>query len=108
MIAVYYDDPTQIPQEDLRSAAGIALAPGASFIGDDKVCELAIPAGRVAVLRFKGPYAEMEGAYKWLFGTWLAQSGEEVANQPVYEGYLNDPRHVAPSDLLTDIYLPLK
>ncbi|MBY0331508.1 MAG: GyrI-like domain-containing protein [Acetobacteraceae bacterium] len=33
-----------------------------------------IPAQRVAVLRFKGPSAELEGAYEWLYGTWMPGS----------------------------------
>ncbi len=108
MVGVYHDDPAQVPQADLRADAGIVLAPDLSITDDDVAHEVILPAGRTAVLRFKGPYAEMEGAYKWLFGSWLAQSGEEVADRPSYEEYLNDPSQVAPAELLTDIYLPLK
>jgi hypothetical protein len=39
---------------------------------------------------------------------WLALSGEEVEDAPVFEEYLNNPREVSPQDLMTDIYLPLK
>jgi len=108
LIGVYHDDPAEVPEADLRADAGIVLAPDISIAGDEMASELVVPAGRAAVLRFKGPYAEMEGAYKWLFGIWLPQSGEEVADRPSYEEYLNDPREVVPSELLTDIYLPLK
>jgi AraC family transcriptional regulator len=50
----------------------------------------------------------MKGAYRWLLGAWLPQSGYEPDDDPIFEAYLNNPQHVAPTDLLTDIHLPLK
>lgn len=49
----------------------------------------------------------MRAGYQWLYGEWLVRSGLEPADAPVFEEYLNNPRDTAPSDLLTDIYLPL-
>jgi AraC family transcriptional regulator len=60
------------------------------------------------VLHHKGPYAELERAYAWLYGTWLPQSGEEAADRPVFEEYLNNPRALPPQEWLTDICLPLQ
>lgn len=70
--------------------------------------ETEIAGGRYAALRYKGPYAAMRSAYQWFYGPWLAQSGEEPADVPVFEEYLNNPRDTAPAELLTDIYLPLR
>ncbi|MCY1240118.1 GyrI-like small molecule binding domain protein [compost metagenome] len=64
--------------------------------------------GRYAVLRHKGPYADMPNAYQWLYGTWLPQSGREIRDSLMFEKYLNNPREVAPTELLSEIYLPLK
>jgi AraC family transcriptional regulator len=50
----------------------------------------------------------MKGAYRWLLGIWLPQSGYEPDDDPIFEAYLNNPQHVAPADLMTDIHLPLK
>jgi AraC family transcriptional regulator len=105
-IGVYYDDPFAVKEEDLRSRAGLVV--DAAFNLEAPLIETNLPGGRHAVLRHKGPYATMRAAYQWFFGTWLAQSGEEVEDAPVFEEYLNNPREVAPSELLTDIYLPLK
>lgn len=60
------------------------------------------------MLRHKVPYADMKAAYQWLYGVWLAQSDREVGDAPVFEEYLNNPRDTAPTELLTDIYLPLR
>ena len=65
-------------------------------------------AGQYAVLRFKGPYQHLHKAYQWLFGDWLPQSGYLPANTPVMEVYLNNPRQVPASELLTDICLALE
>ena len=70
--------------------------------------ERVIPGGRYAVILHVGPYAELEHAYKWLYGVWLAQTGEEPGNAPVVEAYLNDARVVRPTDLETEIWLPLR
>jgi len=55
-----------------------------------------------------GPYAELERVYRWLYGTWLAQSGEEPADAPTIEAYLNDARVVPPTGLRTEIWLPFR
>ena len=104
-LALYLDNPDDVPEDQLRSYAG------AEFRGDaipDGMEELAIPGGKTAVLTYKGPYSGLEAAYRSLFGNWLPESGEEPADQPCYEIYLNDPRETAPEELLTEICLPLK
>ena len=108
MMAVYFHDPDNTPEQDLRSLAGLTLALEKQPSLEAPFEQYQIDAGKYAVLHFKGPYADMHSAYRWFFGTWLAESGYEVADKPPFEEYLNDPRQVPPSELLTDIYMPLK
>ena len=61
-----------------------------------------------AVLRHKGPYANMGAAYRWLYGTWLPASGRSIRDEVMFEAYLNNPREVPPNELLTEICLPLQ
>jgi AraC family transcriptional regulator len=103
MVGIYPDDPNAIQSERLHSQAGAIL--GADIPPD--VRSATIHGGDYALLRHKGPYADMHAAYLWLFGTWLPQSGREAADAPVLEEYLNSPRDTAPIELLTDLYLPL-
>lgn len=105
-VGIYYDDPGQVKPEALRSEAAISVAPGTEMDGD--IHPIDLPGGRYAVLTHKGPYAELETAYKWLYGTWLPSSGEEPDDRPCYEEYLNDPRNLPPAEWLTEICLPLK
>lgn len=103
---IYYDDPAAVACENLHSDACIEITDGFTPTGEYTLKHT--PGGRCAVLIHKGPYADLEQAYQWLFGVWLAQSGEEPAEAPSFEEYLNDPRLVPASELLTAICLPLK
>jgi AraC family transcriptional regulator len=106
MIAVFYDDPQSTPEAALRSHAGFEIT-GASDLSAP-LEEVALPAGRQAVLTYKGPYAGLPAAYDELFGVWLPASGEEPADSPSFEVYLNSPMDTAPEDLVTELHLPLK
>ena len=101
----YYDDPASVAAGELRSFAGITVSEGQAL--DDDLERLDYPAGRAAKLVFKGPYAELEKPYGYLYGQWLPKSGREPTDMPCLERYLNDPRETAPPDLLTEIILPL-
>ncbi len=105
VLALYLDSPEDVPEDQLRSYAG------AEFRGDETpqgMEDMQIAGGKTAVLTYKGPYSGIEAAYHSLFGNWLPESGEEPADQPCYEIYLNDPRETPPEELLTEICLPLK
>lgn len=110
VIGIFYDDPFSVEEKDLRSRACIVVNRETGTLideGEPMIHTVDIPQGTYAVLRHRGPYATMPSAYQWIYGTWLMQSGEEPADAPVFEEYLNNPRDTAPSDLLSDIYLPL-
>lgn len=106
MIGVFYDDPDSMPLDQLRPHACQTVPAGTPVSGELDTGE--IPGGRFAVVRHKGPYAELPKAYAWLFRDWLVKSGEEAGDAPCYEVYLNDPSSLPPAEWLTDIHLPLK
>ncbi|MFJ2993711.1 GyrI-like domain-containing protein [Pandoraea sp. NPDC087047] len=103
---VYFDDPEQVSVAQLRSLAGVSVAPDADVGSDLERFE--IPAGRCAVLTYTGPYNEMSKPYNWLFSAWLPNSGLEPADFPMFEQYLNDPRSTPAAQLQTRICLPVK
>ncbi|WP_109476665.1 AraC family transcriptional regulator [Paraburkholderia sp. C35] len=109
MVGIYYDDPTAVAEGELRSKAGVWLprAVDVDLSGDALVGLTSIKGGRYAVLRHKGPYADMAAAYQWLYGEWLVNSEHEAADQPVFEEYLNNPKETARAGLLTEICLPV-
>lgn len=104
---VYYDDPESKPAEDLVSDACVEIPDDFALDGDGPR-PLVIAGGRYAVLIHTGPYAELERPYRWLFGQWLPDSGEEAADAPPIEEYLNDPRTLPPTQWRTAICVPLR
>jgi AraC family transcriptional regulator len=106
MRALFFDDPDLVSVDALRSRACSPVAEGLPLM--PPLEETVLHGGRYARLRYRGPYADMKGAYRWLLGVWLPQSGYAPDDSPIFEAYLNNPQDVAPPDLMTDIHLPLK
>ena len=104
-IAIFYDDVATVPAAKLRSRAAAAMSRAIPLEPPFERTEIA--GGDYAILRHKGPYADMKAAYDWLYGEWLPRSGREPGRAPNIEEYFNSPRDTAPTDLLSDIYLPL-
>jgi AraC family transcriptional regulator len=67
-----------------------------------------IPGGRCACVRHLGSRERLEEKVRYLYGEWLPQSGEELRDFPCFFHYLNLFPAVSESELITDIYLPLK
>ena len=105
-VGLYHDDPKSVPAANLRSQAAIGVPPD-TLVGPGMGL-VHMPALRAARLRFQGPYAELEPVYDRLYGEWLPTSGEEPADHPAFEHYVNDCRSLPPAEWLTDIHLPLK
>jgi len=105
VMAVYYDDPTQTSESELRSHAGLIVPKDLPL--PDGLEEVDVAGGPTAVLRFTGPYAELGKAYTYLFGDWLPNSNREPRDQPVYEVYVNSPFDTPQAELMTDICIPL-
>ena len=106
MVGIYYDDPSTVPEAELRSYAAVELAD--DVVVPDPLEEVLIRGDESAVLVMQGAYTGLQEAYEWLYGQWLPQSGRMPADQPSYEVYLNSPMDTAPADLLTQIYVPLQ
>jgi AraC family transcriptional regulator len=106
LIGIYYDDPESVREQELRSEAGVTIDTGITTDGD--VHTLDVPPLVCASVLHKGPYAELERPYRYLFREWLPQSGHEPADHPCMEEYLNNPRELPASEWLTRIYLPVK
>jgi AraC family transcriptional regulator len=102
---LYYCDPAATAKAALRSDACVSAPPG--FIAEADLRPVTIAGGCYAVLLHVGPYAELHRAYTWLYREWLPASGEEPADRPCVEEYLNNPRMVPASELRTEIWLPL-
>lgn len=99
---LYYDDPKSVAADELRSMACLTVDKSQSL--DSELERVTIPAGKCVSILFKGPYAELEKPYDWLFGHWIPNNAQEVMDFPPFEEYLNDPKDTPPNELLTRIY----
>jgi AraC family transcriptional regulator len=105
MIGVYLDDPDIVPVEQLRSIA--CVNGDSAIVAEPPLVRRTLDGGEYAVLRHKGPYADMHKSYRWLYAEWLPKSGRQLRDSVMFEEYLNNPREVQPTELLTDIHMPL-
>lgn len=105
LIAIYQSDPGVVAPAELRGMAAVEVA--ADLLVPSVFAMLVLDGGRYAIMRVTGPYTGLARAYDWLFGTWIAQSGEVPREAPCFEVYVNSPVDTAPEGLFTDIYLPL-
>jgi AraC family transcriptional regulator len=104
-LGLYFDDPGEVPEDDLRALAGIAVRDDLAL--PDGLEQTRLTAGKYAVLSFKGPYEGLPDAWAWLYNDWLPASGERPGPGIACEVYVNSPTDVAPEDLRTDICAPL-
>jgi len=65
-----------------------------------------LPGGKMAKIVHKGPYEEAGTTYEKLLA-WLKENNKTLAG-PIREAYLNDPREVPQSEILTEIYAPIE
>jgi AraC family transcriptional regulator len=107
---IYYDDPHSKPKAELTSEACVELPRNFALENQNLASPraLELSSGKHAVFEFTGPYSELEKPYRWLFDTWLPQSGEDLRDAPCFEEYLNDARSTPPAQLKTAICIPLK
>jgi AraC family transcriptional regulator len=104
-IGVMYDDPLLVAEADLESRAGVVLA---EDVEAEWPLERVTLSGRdYAVATYTGPLAQLRQAYQWLYGEWLPASGRWLADEPVIEEYVSDPRGLSTGDIDIRIALPL-
>ena len=101
MLAIYHDNPSEVPQALLRSDAAAQVGE-VRHITSRRLTADSIAAGLFARWIHKGPYSE-------LYATW--QAGYQAMHQRgfqakgvCYEEYLNDSCSTGPQDLMTAIY----
>ena len=110
-----YDCPSTVPADALRSDACLELpadfdpeASDPSAVLPEEAEVRTLPACRYAVHRLTGSYDGIHRTYQRLFRDWLPGSGEEIADLPCMEVYLNDCRALPEAEWETDLCIPLK
>lgn len=105
LLALYHDDPQTTAADRLRSDAALTFPAGT-----------AVPAGLIERRLAAGKYASTVhvGAYDGLGKAWaalkqeVAARGMRATGAVSYEVYLNDPTNTSPSELRTELFMPVE
>jgi AraC family transcriptional regulator len=89
-ICIYHDNPDITEQHKLRISLGITVEPATQTSPPINVLD--IPAGKYAVARFAIDPKDYAGAWTYVMGVWMPESGYQPDDRPCYECYLNDPK----------------
>jgi AraC family transcriptional regulator len=103
-VAVFYDDPDTVAEQDLRSIAGV-IVPGDADIGDLE--ESSLPGGRYLRAEFIGEYAGLPEAWRTLYSTHIPSGGHELRDGVCFEVYVTRHGEVGPEQMRTDLYVPV-
>lgn len=98
-----HDPLAELDQVDLCAATDQPIAPNAEGITAG-----VIPAGRCAVLRQVGGGDDLRATATWLYGQWLAASGEEPRDYPMFAQRISFFPDVPEHEAITELYLPIQ
>lgn len=104
---IAYDDPKNTEPNKFRfDICGSVI----NEVAENKfnIINKKIPSGKYAVVRHVGSYDLMTSKVYDLYGKWLPESKEELRDFPLFFKYITLLPEVDESELITDIYLPLK
>jgi len=103
---IHYSDHRSVPPQEYRFDICVSYAKEVKPNSQGVVSKL-IPGGRCATFRHHGSREHIEGM-DFLYGKWLADSGEELRDYPPFFHYVNVGPDVAEHEMITDVYAPLK
>jgi len=107
ILGLSHDDPEQVAAEEPRYDVCFTTPTLLTDTPDDIKAEM-LPGGRYAVYLHKGSYSGFTDAFQRMFCLWLPQSGEELADRPCMERYLNDTMDTPEPEFLTKLCMPLR
>lgn len=105
-ISLSLDEPVVTPQQKCRFYIGITVeekTEATPLLG-----RMEIPGGLYGIFRLKGSHRQLPSAYRDIYQHWLPLNGYIQREPLTFEIYLNSPREVPVSELITDIYIPLE
>jgi AraC family transcriptional regulator len=102
--AIYFNNPGQVPEAELKWLIGMPIAPAAAPVDPLKKGEFNHP--KVAVCVHVGPYDKVGETYAKMIA-FIDQNGWKVSGPPM-EKYIDNPQMVAPDKLRTELVLPVE
>ena len=103
---IHYDDPNGVSPENYRVDFCVSVECDVAENTEGIVNKI-IPEGRCAVVRHYGSRDNVSAA-PYLYEVWFPKSGEVLGDFPIFFHYINVGPNVKESEMLTDVYLPLR
>lgn len=105
-VSLTLDYPFITLEEQSRFMVGVTLPQSFKIPKGFGVYE--VPAGEYAIFRFKGLYHELNRVYRYIYLDWLPANDYSLRDPFTFETYINTPEKTPVSELITDIYIPVK
>ena len=105
-VSMTLDYPFITLEEQSRFMVGVTLPQSFKIPKGFGIYE--VPAGEYAIFRFKGLYHELNRVYRYIYLDWLPANDYSLREPFTFETYINTPEKTPVSELITDIYLPVK
>lgn len=107
VLTIYHDHHEFTEDYHLRTSLCITI-PNGSAVGTSDIGIMVIPAGKYAVGHFEISQDEYKGAWDFLYGEWLPNSGYKPRDSYPFEVYKNDPKQHPEKKHKVDIYVPIE
>lgn len=104
-LIIYHDNPEVTEDDKLRLSVCITVPEDTKVEGE--IGKMVIPAGEYAVARFELDTTEYAGAWDWVYGSWLPESGYVPDDRPSFELY-PDVESSVEGKKVVDIYIPIR
>ena len=105
-IGLSFDDPNITSNEQCRFYACISTEKPLKPEGEFGL--QTIEKGKFAVFTHKGAYSGLNRLYQSIYMDWLPGTNKKLRHSMPFEKYLNNPDKEKESDLLTEVYIPIK
>ncbi|MED3313701.1 AraC family transcriptional regulator [Bacillus thuringiensis] len=107
VLTIYHDHHEFTEDYHLRTSLCITI-PDASAVETNDIGIMIIPSGKYAVGHFEIFQDEYKGAWDFIYGEWLQNSGYKPRDSYPFEMYKNDPRRHPEKKHIVDIYVPIE
>ncbi|MDC7974898.1 MULTISPECIES: GyrI-like domain-containing protein [Bacillus] len=107
VLTIYHDHHEFTEENHLRTSLCITI-PNESAVETNDIGIMVIPSGKYAVGHFEIFQDEYKGAWDFLYGEWLPNSGYKPRDSYPFEMYKNDPRQHPENRHIVDIFVPIE
>lgn len=108
IFSAYHSHPDFSGEETQRTSICLSIKEPINIDDESEIGTMSIMPGTYAVAHFEISRNEYGGAWEYLYGEWLPQSGYFPTDYFPFEVYLNDPIQHPLHKHLVDIYLPIE